>query len=148
MIKDKKKRALLHSNSHNSLDEKSSLSIEGQDEKGLCLQDKIHQFFAQIRKDNLRQKKIFGYQKADLKMKGFVQLEVQKSKEDEHNKIFLKFQIHREYIFNKDSLIVTLTDVSDQVEADYQKELNKRTNTVIASMTHELRTPLNGIIGL
>jgi len=46
-------------------------------------------------------------------MKGFVQLEVQKSKEDEHNKIFLKFQIHREYIFNKDSLIVTLTDVSD-----------------------------------
>jgi len=41
-----------------------------------------------------------------------------------------------------------LTDVSDQVEADYQKEINSRTNTVVASMTHELRTPLNGIIGL
>ena len=33
-------------------------------------------------------------------------------------------------------------------EAVYQKNINKRTNTVVASMTHELRTPLTGIIGL
>jgi len=34
------------------------------------------------------------------------------------------------------------------VEASYLKEMNKRTSTVVASMTHELRTPLNGVIGL
>jgi len=41
-----------------------------------------------------------------------------------------------------------LTDVSDYFEASYWREINQRTNTIVASMTHELRTPLNGVIGL
>jgi len=51
-------------------------------------------------------------------------------------------------MFKKEVLILILTDISDQIEVAFQKDLNKRTNTVVASMTHELRTPLNGIIGL
>jgi len=45
-------------------------------------------------------------------------------------------------------LTLLLTDISVQVEVAYQKELNKRSETLVASMTHELRTPLNGVIGL
>jgi len=51
-------------------------------------------------------------------------------------------------MFDRNVVILVLTDISDQVEASYFKAMNKRTSTVIASMTHELRTPLNGVIGL
>ena len=51
-------------------------------------------------------------------------------------------------MFDRNVLVVILTDISDQIEASYLKQMSKRTNTVVASMTHELRTPLNSIIGL
>lgn len=114
-----------------------NLDSSQDNEKDESLFDKINQCFEYLNTTNL----------GDVFNQGYVKY----SYEDDNgikNKVQFKYQLTKGYVFKKDVLILVFIDVSDQVEVTYQKELNERTNTMIACMTHELRTPLTCIIGM